>query len=427
MNNYSPFEFPVFCLNFDYMRILTTVLQTEINKYVTEFQKLERLLNKTYMPVRVIRNKPPKVSKSVSPPRGIDRYTLEKEENSKFMEVLRKREISIKPKMFLNNSQLSKEEFLEQSMNKLIKKNARPIFEKGLMIIVNAYRGNLIRYGFKRLSTTVLGKKLGTFLAKLNLVEKKMTHRYKRHFFFLLINLLIRSHEADGVYKYKLKRQVFDSLRLFYYNRIDAGLDKYEGSLKRKAFFSLVKNHYDNEYKRSKCNSIHSFYEDKLRYKAFHGLRTVKPAGLLTSDSLAYSNSLTGSRGSRQVTGTGRQNTRNNLETYHNNRLPDIPSYEDDNANNPYEDIYDEIENPNDYSQSGDPKMNTNMLEFKHFGGKNNNNHKPKEETPSDTFLDKTNENIFDNHLGKDDKGSEVDKLLSKLESKYKSLSKLNI
>jgi hypothetical protein len=404
MNNYSPLEFPVFCLNFDYMRILTTVVQSKVGQYVHEFQKLEKLLSNTQIPKADRHPRTPLkclVSRSVSPPRKIDIDTLEKGD-SKFAEVVRKREISIKPRRFPNN--LSKDEFLDISMKKLIKKNAKPIYEKALLIIDNTFKKSLLKQGLSKLITSTLYEKLYIFITKISNTEKKISYRFKRHFFFLLINKLIKSHEADGIYKFKLKRQFLDNLRMYYYNRIDMSRAKYENSLKVKIFYTLVKNYYDKEYLRNKAETINSFYNDRLKYKALYAFKLLQSNKFLKSDSLAYSRSVTGESRSRYRRSEGNRYNTYNIASEGNVNEP----------NNPYDDIYDEINQPNDYRYKVDPKMNTNQLEFKHF---DNNITK---ETPSDTFLDKTDENIFDNNLVK---GSEVDELLSKLEEKYKSLS----
>ncbi len=41
--NYSPLEFPVFCLNFDYMRVLSTLLQRKLEEFLIEYSKLDEL------------------------------------------------------------------------------------------------------------------------------------------------------------------------------------------------------------------------------------------------------------------------------------------------------------------------------------------------------------------------------------------------
>jgi hypothetical protein len=415
LNNYSPFEFPVFCLNFDYMRILTTILQSKVNQYVNEFQKLEKILNNIDIPRN--RNIKPKISKSVSPPRNINKYELE--ENNRFNELLRKKETSIKPKKFLNKS-LSKEEFLEKSMNKLIKKNSRPIFEKGLNILNFVFKTSGLKIGFNQLIRNRLNQKLEILYTNLTNIDSKINYRFKRFFFFSFFNRVMKSHEADNFYNFNLKRNLFNLFATEIQDKFEMSLAKYQNSLKVKAFYSLVKFSYDKEYKRNKFESLLYFNENRLKHKAFHCLKhLVKPNQYLKSDSLAYSNSLYDDtitfRGSNHKPGLKPLS----IDNSHRENFPSYVNLSEQNndivlSSNPYDDVYDEI-NENYTERANDPKMTTNQLEFKHFG----NN---PDSTPSETFLDKSNENIFDNNLVQEK--NEVDELLSKVQDKYRRMSK---
>ena len=43
--NYSPFEFPIFCLNFDYMRVLMQIVQEKIKDLNSLCEEVDRILS----------------------------------------------------------------------------------------------------------------------------------------------------------------------------------------------------------------------------------------------------------------------------------------------------------------------------------------------------------------------------------------------
>jgi hypothetical protein len=466
LNNYSPFEFPLFCLNFDFMRILTTVIQGRVNNYITEFQKLERLLSMgSGLPniptgsgrANRCRNKTPTkinnkfVSKSVSPPRNNDQYTLETDAADDTIPIIaRKREISIKPKRFLQK-QLSKEVFLEKSFDKLIKKNYKPIFQKGFSLLSNIFDRCYLVFCFNVLKSNSICEKLAIFSSKIQAVESKLLYRFKRQFFFLMINTLIKSHEADNFYNFNLKNKFFNSFKKFNNDKIEFSNAKYCNTLKLKAFYSLVKNlnFGANKFIKDECVCDNN-YEKDLAGRALDALQQPLNSNLVKSDSLAYSNSYskpdseTFYNKTKNKTKAGKYNKDlkvNDLSCSNNNNNKNILGYEenyyhvpgnnneedfniDGNNYEVFEDAYDNIDNDlgnqGSYDERNYSKMNTNQ--FKHLGGPVGS-----DRTPSQTFYeeeDKAEENVFNNHLGKDDKGDEVDSLLYRLEEKYKTLSK---
>ena len=59
LQNYSPFEFPVFCLNFDYMRVLMLIVQDKIkdlNILCEEVDKILILFPKEIRNIQMMKN-----------------------------------------------------------------------------------------------------------------------------------------------------------------------------------------------------------------------------------------------------------------------------------------------------------------------------------------------------------------------------------
>jgi hypothetical protein len=281
LQNYSPLEFPVFSMNFDYMRCLTTIIQEQISELIEKNDKfnevIQSLIKEKQVKESVFTNmhhkkeklKPKSRSRSKSnekklinevKPNLIKNYnTSIKNHNTQFIPLINRQTHS-------SRSLQDKTKRVTNAINKFV-----PLCDKHMK--------KLFFHKLELKSTYLKLAKISNLTEAIIFKNHKLL---KRKFYFYLIKNLVKSRNVeDFIYERQhnrvmlIKKKFFQEMKMAKIKKDISGQHRIRSQLV-KVFYQLLKNNLYKKLKQKKYSQSRVYYYDKILQKVFRGWRFYK-------------------------------------------------------------------------------------------------------------------------------------------------------
>ena len=299
-NNFGCLEFPVFVLNFDYMRALTSVLQDKVMLYVECFDEIKKINEElTELHNKLNPNKKYKEYESQSVTNLNDHISYtSKHSNNSFNKGIsynnRNNTISVTTRELVNQDKYIKDslknfnkksEFKPLSKENLIQinntRNPTTKIECSILILDKLFKCYFYSIFSTQLKSIIRTKESILFIKRiLKIIEKNIKIK-QNSFFSNLFKLFQKKFNIEKTINLKniqIKKKCFGFLKVLLKKQILVKKE-YQKKLKGKTFYALVKNYYEEKYEREKISNARVFYFRNLIKKGFNLLKFNKFIG----------------------------------------------------------------------------------------------------------------------------------------------------
>jgi len=308
LNNYSVGEFPLFALNFDYMRTLTSLIQEKIVRYLKTYEKIMEIVNLFQSKINKARESENTKSRGTSrdtqkkntkyfPNKKKDSFTFSfanydsNSSSPERREVSKENECENDTKNLDNNLESIAISNKKMNENKISIKDAftsiinnsvgKGIIEKmkikkeNILNLKNKYQKILISFYFRKLIKFDFNKKVLFMFTSLDKIDLRNIFYLKRRFFLFLISNLIKMKNMDNYLKQKKRNFIFKiHAALFEYMRKNYIAKKFRRRIQlSKIFYKMIEETSLSKIYKNKISHGKLFYYNNLIRKAFTVLK----------------------------------------------------------------------------------------------------------------------------------------------------------